>query len=404
MLRQNVGDHCSAISLLREQLRMTLSTGQRAPRPEKIHALTSLRFFAALFVVCFHALWVGSFLPSITHDSLLGRFVGLGYTSVSFFFLLSGYILGVVYLRHGGPVPLGKFFWARFARVYPLLFLTLVVDLPFFALGQIGSHGMRSDAFRVAKSFAGNALLLQAWTLQIRFLNEPSWSLSAEAIFYLIFPFLGTALWKLRGASLWVVAALFYVGGQGLVVLASHYTQSEMLKRLPLLHIPTFALGILLARWQMLRREKQADSVGKNSPTAFLVLALVTFSTAAIIYWSPQIPLFNLHDGLLAPIFLCSIWAFSHSHWQPARLLSVGWLVVLGEASYGLYLIHVPVFHLFEWLGWDRIPALFPVYLAVSISLSVLSFYYFETPVRRWILKRTKERVNETMEMASDAQ
>ena len=64
----------------------------------------------------------------------------------------------------------------------------------------------------------------------------------------------------------------------------------------------------------------------------------------------------------------------------------------------------MPVYHLFEWLGWDRIPALFPAYLAVSISLSVLSFYYFETPVRRRILKRVNGHMKDTMEMASDAQ
>jgi peptidoglycan/LPS O-acetylase OafA/YrhL len=78
--------------------------------------------------------------------------------------------------------------------------------------------------------------------------------------------------------------------------------------------------------------------------------------------------------------------------------------VILGEGSYGLYLIHVPVFHLFTWLGWDRIPALFPVYLAVSIGLSVASFYWFETPARRWILKGKRVHLKETMEIASDAQ
>jgi peptidoglycan/LPS O-acetylase OafA/YrhL len=47
---------------------------------------------------------------------------------------------------------------------------------------------------------------------------------------------------------------------------------------------------------------------------------------------------------------------------------------------------------------------MFPVYLGISIGLSVLSFYYFETPLRRWILKRRHTHVKETMEMASDAQ
>jgi peptidoglycan/LPS O-acetylase OafA/YrhL len=114
------------------------------PAPAKIHALTSLRFFAALYVVCFHALSVASFLPSIRSESFLGRWLGLGYTSVSFFFLLSGYILGVVYLRRGSPVALGAFFRARFARIYPLLFLSLVVDIPYFFNQESHLRGLRA--------------------------------------------------------------------------------------------------------------------------------------------------------------------------------------------------------------------------------------------------------------------
>ena len=57
---------------------MEMSTARQAARPEKIHALTSLRFFAALFVVCFHALWIFSFLPAVRHESAIGRLAGLG--------------------------------------------------------------------------------------------------------------------------------------------------------------------------------------------------------------------------------------------------------------------------------------------------------------------------------------
>src|ERR1700760_2252759 len=69
---------------------------------EKIHALTSLRFFAALYVVLYHTLWFA--IPSITPSSIVGRILSLGFLSVSFFFLLSGYILALVYLRDGRPV------------------------------------------------------------------------------------------------------------------------------------------------------------------------------------------------------------------------------------------------------------------------------------------------------------
>ena len=383
---------------------MAKSAAQPARAPAKIHALTSLRFFAALYVVCFHALSIASFLPSIRAESFLGRWIGLGYTSVSFFFLLSGYILGIVYLRRGDPVAPRAFFWARFARIYPLLFLSLVVDVPYFLVQELHAHGLRSAVSGTASAFASCALLLQAWTLRWRFLNEPTWSLSTEAIFYLSFPFLGAWCWKLRGVRLWATAAILYLGGQAVVMLAAQHSQGEMVKRLPLLHMTTFALGILLARWQTLDRDEAGGGPRPQPGLAYLVLALILICSVAFVHWSPQIPISNIQDGLLAPIFLCVIWVFSQSKWQPARLLSAPWLVILGEGSYGLYLIHVPVFHLFTWLGWDRIPALFPVYLAVSIGLSVASFYWFETPARRWILKGKRVHLKETMEIASDAQ
>jgi peptidoglycan/LPS O-acetylase OafA/YrhL len=98
------------------------------------------------------------------------------------------------------------------------------------------------------------------------------------------------------------------------------------------------------------------------------------------------------------------IWAFSGSRSFAARLLSVTWLVVLGEASFGLYLIHMPVLHIFERLHWEQSRPLYPVYLAICIGLSVLSFYFVETPTRKWILARFQTRPKETMEAASDAQ
>jgi peptidoglycan/LPS O-acetylase OafA/YrhL len=373
-------------------------------RPEKLHALTSLRFFAAFYVVCFHSLWYVNFLPSLNHESFLGKVVHLGYTQVSFFFLLSGYILAFVYLRTGVPVALKKFFLARFARIYPLLFISLLADLPFAFSAQMRTENIRAAATSMAATLAGCAALLQGWTLRFRALNEPSWSLSVEAIFYLSFPFLGVALWKLRGAKLWLASAALYLGGQALVAIASRYAHGLLLNHFPPLHMTTFALGILLARWQAGQTDAGASARRQRHGRAYAVVALALAGCAVVVYASDRLPEASLNDGVLAPIFVALLWAFSDSSWLPAKLLSLPWLVVLGEASFGLYLIHIPVLHGFQALGWDRNPMMFPVFLALSIGLSVLSFYGLETPARRWILKLSRSRVKETMEMASDAQ
>jgi peptidoglycan/LPS O-acetylase OafA/YrhL len=376
-------------------------TARQPERPEKIHALTSLRFFAALFVVCYHVVW--SYFPWITRQSTLGRTILMGYVSVSFFFLLSGYILGVVYLRRGGPVAVKDFYKARFARVYPLFLLTLVLDTPSLLMSRIATYGMNSAVLKTAATFLANLLMLHAWFPQLRGIDNPNWSLSVETLFYLTFPLIGVALWKLRGSRLWLWTALVYVGGQAVVAMFAHFFESQTRELLPALHLSTFALGILLARWQFLSREKRAAKTTSHvGPWLALAFAVVSF--AAVVYWSPDGTTPFLCDGMLAPIFAAVIWAFSHSDWWPARLLSPQWLVVLGEASFGLYLFHIPVYHFFEWMGWIHITALFPVYLGSAIGLSLASFYWFETPARKWILRRRPTHVKETVEAASDAQ
>jgi peptidoglycan/LPS O-acetylase OafA/YrhL len=378
------------------------STKQEQPAG-KIHALTSLRFFAALFVVLYHVIW--EFLPGVQNEHVLAGLIRLGFISVSFFFLLSGYILGVVYLGREGPVVRGAFYKARFARVYPLFFLTLVLDTPNLFLARWTTYGLPSAVLKTAATFAGNTMMLQAWILNLRGIDNPNWSLSVETFFYLVFPIFGVALWKLRGPSLWVAGAAIYLGGQALVLVVASRIGVYAAEFQPLLHLSTFAIGILLARWQMLGRQESGDLRRRRGWTPCLVSVLAVVCFSAVVYWSPLIPDSSLCDGLLAPIFCGVIWAFSHSDWLPARLLSLPWLVVLGEASFGLYLTHIPVIHLFEHLGWQRIPALFPVYLAFAIGLSIVSFYYFETPMRSWIMKRGQVvHVKEAVEMAPDGQ
>src|ERR1700731_3636575 len=208
---------------------MAQATSKPVERLEKIHALTSLRFFAALFVVCYHTIW--TFLPWIRRESLPGRFLDLGYVSVSFFFLLSGYILAVVYLRRGGPIRLKDFYRARFARVYPLFFLTMVLDTPSVYLKWVARYGVKSALVKTAISFTGSAVMLQGWRLQFCYIDFPNWSLSVETLFYLSFPFLGVALWRLRGLRLYAVAGAIYFAGLAFAFFASRHMDSVLASR-----------------------------------------------------------------------------------------------------------------------------------------------------------------------------
>jgi len=371
------------------------------PRPEKIHALTSLRFFAALYVVFFHTLWRAA--PWVTRENVAGHVLSLGFISVGFFFLLSGYILGVVYLRSEKPVRKRSFYAARFARIYPLFFITLIAGTPALLFERAVKYGWHSALTKTSITFLANMVMLQAWVPKFSGIDNPNWSLSVETLFYVAFPFIGVWLWRQKGLRLWIAALTIWVGSQAVVFVAYPRLPKYIVERNPLLHLGLFALGILLARWQTLDRAKHGSSPRSSLSVAVaLLLALAGF--LVFVFWEPRLPVAELADGLLAPLFICVIWACSNNRSLPAKLLSIPWLVILGEASYGLYLIHIPVYELFTAFHLEKIPAIYPLYLGSCIGLSVLSFYFVETPARKWLLQRFHTRPKETMEMASDAQ
>jgi peptidoglycan/LPS O-acetylase OafA/YrhL len=95
---------------------------------------------------------------------------------------------------------------------------------------------------------------------------------------------------------------------------------------------------------------------------------------------------------MLAPIFAGFIWALSAVSTPLSRWLCGRWLVALGNSSYALYLIHTPILTLFQHFQWVA-QRFYPVYLALCVGLSLLSFHYFETPARLWFMERFDARL-----------
>lgn len=344
----------------------------------KILPLTSLRFFAALWVVFFHTLLL-AFGPQVTNVSTVsGRILLLGYISVSFFFTLSGYILAVTYLPR--RVSTGRFWWARFARVYPLFFATLILGCPKYFLGEFRRLGALAATTEVMDKLAGNVFMLQAWIPSLNKFDFPNWSLSVEAFFYLLFPFLLVVIARPRVRFLAVIGVLSWMAGMCIVASAMHARIAEdVLRYNPLFHLHSFVLGAILGVIQSKMR------LSPRLAPAFLLAAIGCF--LLVMYFYTHIPMSFMHDGLLAPAFACLILAFGSGNAALDRLLSFRWLVVLGEASYGLYLIHIPAWDVFHSLRLEHSVFGYLLYLASIISLSVLSFFYLETPLRRMLTK-----------------
>jgi peptidoglycan/LPS O-acetylase OafA/YrhL len=359
----------------------------------KILPLTSIRFFAALYVVLFHTI---PRIPSQrSHHGMISRIIGLGYVGVSFFFLLSGFILAVVYLRDSPMVEKRKFYLARFARIYPLYLVALLLDLPHFLYTQtyITHRGWE----KMLSAILATGGLVQAWSaIDLQGLNQPGWSLSVEALFYLLFPFLGIALWQLRGRLMGPFAVLTYAGGVLLVrfMSRSNLTQHQQAYN-PFEHLYVFVLGICLAKFFIwIDADNLRSQALQRYAPSLLLGSLAVFLAIPIL--DLPIPEMQLQHGVLVPLFALILLAFASDNAIISTLFSSNWLVALGEGSFALYLFHAPMHallrHPIERFGMP----FFLIYLALTLGLSVASTYWLEIPAKRWILRKKQTRSFET--------
>jgi peptidoglycan/LPS O-acetylase OafA/YrhL len=373
------------------------SAGAKLGERPRIHALTSTRFFAALYVILYHYRW------GIPPGSAFDRFLSVGYSSVCFFFLLSGYILATVYLRAEKTIVPRSFYVARFARIYPLYIVSVLADAPFAVLARVAEYGVRVATERVFVLVLSSAVMMQMWLPLVTTVNIPSWSLAIEAVFYLSFPFLGPWLWRLSRRSVLIIGVALWI-----LSVAMHWILElrwkEPIPALELVsYIAIFALGILASRWQALGSSSHRKHTSGGA--AWLVFFASCAGFALVVFESPWLAQNRIQLGmLLVPVFVGLIWVFSSSRILPVRLLSVKWLVLLGEASYALYLLQAPVHHVLDLFHLAGTPQDYPLYLGSCIGLSILSFYFFEKPARQWILRKLHTRTKETLEAASDAQ
>ena len=294
--------------------------------------LTISRLFAALFVVFFH------FSHDI--DFLKNTFWQNGNISVSYFFSLSGFILlySAWSKKENKTFGLASYYVGRFARIYPLFFLSLIAVFIIHLLWKMPDANL--------PQFLMCALGLQAFfPEQALSLNYPAWSLSVEFFFYALFPFFFSLAYKSSLRTFSIVSIGLYLLTQlwllvpslGFSILTTPFTHDGALHFLyyfPLWHLSTFLIGMLGARLFLL----SAHLPIKKYELPLLVLSLV--SLVAILLTHGEI---FIHDGLLAPLFvfiICLLARFSIAY-TPGKI-GKG-LELLGEASYGVYILQLPV-------------------------------------------------------------
>ncbi len=362
----------------------------------KLDALTSLRFFAALAIVVHHS--KGAFSATAWIESPIPLDYG-----VSFFFVLSGFILTYSHPESTSNLGIRNFYVARFARIWPLHFVTFVLCLLLIP----ERARLTPDSFLIT---AANLALVQAWIPKAAYFfsyNAVSWSISAEVFFYLCFPFLSRRLartwhWKLLlvlalGVSVLLLASKFNVPPYNAAA-PFQVSSTGMSYISPFVRITEFFLGMLTAL--AYNKFSQTPTVHRLVWTALEIgsLALIPAS----VKWAGQaigfvqsntansLPIAEYigHAGG-TPAFVVVIFIMAFGRGHISRLLYWRPLVVLGEASFALYLVHQIL------LGWYymNIPSLTGIpnsvicafYWAGSIAASIVLWRFVETPMRQRI-------------------
>src|SRR6185312_6784465 len=287
-----------------------------------------------------------------------------GYQAVPVFFVLSGFVLARTYANtRWTSANTRKYLIGRFARVYPVYLLSLLIVLPFIVKAKDQPKGWLVAMHLTLTQgwFAGH--YTAGW-------NTPAWSLSCEMFFYLVFP-LAVVGMRDRG----------WAGTFGAALLACAMTQmmwaagiSDQIK--PIIHLADFVMGLAVARaFDLL-------TFGSARISGVWFYRIGMGGAAAILAYARFLPKFISMNTLLRPMNALLLLGLGLGGGWIARVLSTRPVVYLGKASYGMYILHIPI--LWWAVSWPAFAVRY-LYVAFVVVLSCVVYGLFEEPANRWI-------------------
>lgn len=361
---------------------MTLLTDQpthvSAPRVlpapgDQLPSLTAMRWAAAFVVFAYHVSLAAYFGGQ--GDKIMRWAFGAGAAGVSFFFILSGFVLSWSVRENDRA---WRFWRRRAARVYPVHLVTAALAL---LLAFTLAPGMRPHG---APEAIANVALVSAWKPEWwQTLNPVSWSLTCEAFFYAVFPALYALLRRLGPRALTAVTATAVVAVIAWPWANLHYPLGWWLPHLPLTRLPEFVLGAAAARLVKLGAWRGPGL------EASLALTLTGY------FLIGQLP---GPYGIAACTVIgltCLISAAARADLEAVpSLWRRRWLLRLGEWSYAFYMIHILVMRTGEQLFGARPHlslgaglAATSAALLISLTLSWALYQWVEQPGRRLLLR-----------------
>lgn len=387
--------------------------------PQEIRALDGLRAVAALSIVLFHTLLFVQFEYTPMSIAVNHGWYYLS-TGVDLFFVLSGFLLFLPYVRallDGKPLPSARRFYRRRAlRILPAYWvcLAIMVTLKYF---------VRHVPFSPGDVAAHVVLINDSFPQFNRDYNGPFWTLAVEAQFYVLLPLMallvarvsagqrssrriaGEVALLIAGAlgmrllDTLVIASLpsntaLTSSAAGIFVLATFGMQGK--------YLAVFAVGMLCALLYVLSVERHALSVRRMRNLGLLALAVALGCMALAIpqvdlaglmvspgvHWGAEVITYPLLVGLGYGAMILAIlwggrWIRFPFEFAPMR--------TIGLFSYSLYLWHLPIIHgdvpIFRGVS-------LPLVLGSAFLVAYLSYQLVERP---FLKRRHRQSASESL-------
>lgn len=347
----------------------------------RIEQLTFTRFIAAVSIVIFH-FGSGRFPLNILYPQFIFKQANV---SVSYFFILSGFVMIVAYYKNS-KIDLLFYMKNRFARIYPVYFIAIFLLL----LLSILSKNLDYQGLIL------NLLIIQAWVPgKALAFNIPGWSLSVEFLFYVLFPFLFNSFYsKIPFKKLifpivlfWMISQIFYhvlLYEPDLLELMVYKIDASYF---PLMHLNEFLVGNIAGLYFV------KSSLTKRNFDLFIIGIVMLIALVL------RFPIgLNFHNGLLALLFIPLIILLALNDGKISVLFKSKVCVFLGEISFGIYILQFVVwqwisdYRLEKYFGIDKVEDFifsFFLRLFILIFISSISYIYVETPIRNRIKRIT---------------
>ena len=368
----------------------------------QLDALTGSRFVAAYAILILHGQAFGYTLPAWLNLA----------QAVSYFFVLSGFVIAYRYPTLPTRNAIAAFYWARLARVWPVHFVCLVAGI------AVVPAAFWLSADGVTFSILGlQVVLLNAWVPIERFVfgfNHVAWTISVECFFYLVYPILLMHLnttWrsKLGATALLLVALTLLSYWTDIPALGDPSRPNDvsalaLLYANPLARLFEFTLGATAAMlWRRYRGRMRM-----RMSTATLIEVALLCAIAVDLYWAGHRAsvwaseigsrAFDWRVLTSTPIgtgacllYAVLIVSLADGSGLIAKALALRIPMLLGESSYSLYMIQyvmlVTVTHHLHGLERLSVAARVTFGFAAIIGIALLLWYFVERPARRWLVR-----------------